>query len=307
MRTRPCLHPLPVLPGLLAVLLLLVPVAAPPARAAEPDLEEAGRRLEHLDALLGSSRSLNEDLIAALDAVEASYLALPRGASPETEKAVARWRDRAERLALKAFVLVKRDRRERDRNVRDPVSVRAARLVGRTGNAALWKDLKRLLETRLFRARHHVPAPVLESAFDAIAALGDPAALAWMTDEFVHTNSSPEKLVERLVAAQQAFVKFPLERIPGAQRHAIVKKLVQLYPATETVAAESSGSATAQSTRRFWDRIRLGVIRAAQHFAGTPRNAEGEALATMQEFAAWFRAHKDVRRPPWSGADRPQG
>lgn len=302
---RTLFRPATVLPGLLSILLLLA--AVPPARAAAADLQEADRRLERLDALLASSRSSNEDLLDALEQVETTWQALAGDVTPETAKAVTHWQDRAARSALKAFVLVKPDRHDRSRNVRDPVNERAARLVGHSGRTDLWKDLRRLLETRLFRAKHEVPMVVLESAFDAIAALGDPQALAWMTDEFVHTNASPEKLVDRLVAAQQAFVKFPLDRIPGAQRYAIVKKLVQLYPATEAVAAESSGTATVQSARRFWDRIRLGVIRAAQHFAGTPRDADGTALATMRDFATWWREHKDVRRLPWTVPAAPRG
>jgi hypothetical protein len=102
-------------------------------------------------------------------------------------------------------------------------------------------------------------------------------------------------------------VKFPLEKIPGALRYAIVKKMMQLYPATETVARQSSSDPAIRSTRRFWDRIRTGAIRAAQHLSGTPRNAEGEALATMQEFANWFRDHKNARKAPWVDPVPPRG
>ena len=295
-------HP-PLLAPLLVALLLLLTGA--PAQAEVPDVEEAQRRLDHLDALLARSRSVNEDLLAALDGVEEAYLDLKRGETPENEKVIGTWQARAEKLVLKAFGLVKPDRRDKRRNVRDPVNVHAGRIFARLARTERWRDLQRVIQTRHLRARHDVPLPVLEAGFDALAALGDPKALAWMVDEFVHTNASPERLVDQLVAAHQAFVKFPLERIPGTQRHAIVKRFVQLYPATETVARESSTSSAVHATRRFWDRIRVVVIRAAQHFAGTPRNEDGEAHATMEAFADWFREHKDVRRPPWSEMARP--
>jgi len=286
---------------ILVAALLGLSLLTPPVLGAELDLEEADLRLAHLKDQLSSSKSLNDDLLDALDQVEASALGLQRDVTPETEKAFAKWRTAAEKAYLKAFVLVKPDRRAKDRNLRDEVNLRAAQIIGRTGNVALWKDVKRGLETRHFKAKHRVPQELLEGAFDAIAALGDPKALAWMADEFIHTNSSPQKAVDRLVAAQRAMVKFPLERLSGAQRHAVFKKLVTLYPATETVARQNSNTAAAQSTRRFWDRIRTGVIRAAQHFSGMPRNEDGEALATMQEFSEWFRDHKDARRAPWTG------
>lgn len=294
--------PRPWLPALVALLFL-----AGSAYAAAPDLEEADLRLDLLDELLSSSRALNEDLLASLDQVEASYLGMSHDVPLENEAAVQKWRKRAEKLYLKAFTLVTLDRRDKTRNVREVVNRRAAQIVGRTGHTALWKSLKRGLESKHFRGRHEVSDLMLAEAFDAIAALGDPKALAWMADEFIHTNSSPEKVVDRLVAAQQAFVKFPLERVSGAMRHAIFKRLIQLYPATEAVARQSSNQSAVQSTKRFWDRIRNGVILAAQHFASTPRNEEGEALATMRELAEWFRDHKSVRKAPWADLGRPRG
>ena len=286
--------------------LISVLLPALPARAEAIDLAEAQTRLERLADVLGSSRSRSEDQLDALNRVEASYLGLLPGMAGEQAAELAKWRKQAEKLYLKAFALVKLDR-PNERNDRADVNVRAAEIIGRTGNVALWKDVRRTLRTRVFRAKYDTSQPVLDAAFDAIAALGDPDALAWMADEFIHTNSSPEKVVDRLVAAQQAFVKFPLENLPGRLRHAIVTKMMQLYPATETVAAQSSSEAGILSTRRFWDRIRTGAIRAAQHLSGTPRNAEGEALATMHEFSGWFRDHKSARGAPWVGVLPPQG
>lgn len=299
------LHSRSPVPWLLALILTLS--LAGSAQAAAPDLEEADLRLEHLDKLLSSSRTVNEELLAALDQVEASYLGMSHDVPLANEAAAQKWCGKAEKLYLKAFTLVKLDRREKTRNVREIVNRHAAQIVGRTGHSALWKKLKRGLETRYFRARHEVSERVLAEAFDAIAALGDPEALAWMAEEFIHTNSSPEKVVDRLVAAQQAFVKFPLERVSGPMRHAIFKRLIQLYPATEAVARQNSNQSAVQSTKRFWDRIRTGVILAAQHFASTPRNEDGEALATMKELAEWFRDHKSVRKAPWADLGGPRG
>lgn len=279
-----------------------------PAHAEAGDRQVAQARLDRLKKELSTSKSRSADLLGALDAVEESYRGLAKTGSPGTatpepdadlEKWRQKWRKGAEKLYLKALALTKLDRRK-EQNLRVDVNVRAAAILGRSGHPKLWKDVKRILETRVFKARYEVSQRFLESAFDALAALGDPDALAWMADAFIHTNSSPRKVVDRLVAAQQAFARFPVEKVPGKLRYVIVKKLVKLYPATESVARQSRNDPGIQSVRRFWDRIRIGAIRATQHFSQTPRNENGEALATMQELSVWFRAHKRVQRAPWT-------
>ena len=314
------------LPVTLAILLLsgLAGLAAP---AADPiDLETAKSDLARLQTSLKSRKSVSEVIAGDLDAVRDAYHNLaappppvleeiPADASDEDKAALEKenkkrkeehekemgkferdkekFKKDAEKLFIKALKLQK-IHASTNRNIRDDVNVKAAQIIGDTGTQKLAKAVQKAIDTTFFKAKYDVPTQLREEAFAALGKLNDMDSLAWMLDEFVHTK---ETEAEWMSAAHKAMVLFT--DVPGKLRHAIVQDMVKTYAGLETQAKQNSPDVKIQAAKRLWDQIKNDVIKVVQYFAGAPLNDEGEALATMEEFARWFRAHKKPNRAPW--------
>lgn len=325
----------------LLTLLVLLPVLAfgfPPALAedeAEPvPLDTAQSELDILQAKLKSSKSINEEITAALDAVSNAYhnleqpvkpepKAVPDGASDEEKAAIEaenkkaddahkvamvkferdqkKFRKDAEKLFLKAFKLQK-IHKQSETNRRDDVNVKAAQVLGETGSAKVASRVQKALETSVFKAKYEVSMQFLEEALAALGKIQDEDSLAWMVKEFTHGNKSPRYKVDQLIAAHKAMILFDREQIPGALRYKLVQEMVKTYSGIEAQAQQSSNDKNIQAAKVFWDRIKNDAIKAVQYFSFDPKNEDEEVLATMMEFQDWFRDHKNPKRAPWKRA-----
>jgi hypothetical protein len=297
----------PLLP--LLVTLALIGLTAGPAPAAQgpegTDLATARKSVDGLASALKSSRTKTNDLLAALDATAEQYHALDAAADPASDDArlrrlASKIRAAAEKLFLKALHTRKVNARKDPRlNEREVVNVRAAAVLAATGNAKLYRDVRKIIEGALTDAKHDVGQELWDAAFDAAVKLGGVEALEWIAAEYIHTRSSPAYEVDRLVAAHKTFLLFTAADLPGKLRHHVVDHLVRIYASTESTAKRSSTDPQVVSTRRLWDRIRTVVITVVQRYAGTPRDDRGVALATMVDLREWFRDHKSLRDPVW--------
>jgi len=315
-------------------LVALVPRPAPAQAedAVAVPLETAQSELEILDAKLKSSKAINEEITAALGAVSDAYRNLeeppppqlkeiPADASEEDQKAIEAenkkaqdeydvekgrfdraaetYRKEAEKLFLKALKLQK-IHRQSERNIRDDVNIKAAQVLGMTGNPKLSSQIQKALETTIFKAKYEVPQQLLEEAFAALGKLGDKDSLEWMTKEFTHSKSSPRAVVDQLIAAHKAMILFDRDKVDGSLRYKLVSEMIKTYSGTESLASQSSTDKNVQAAKVFWDRIKNDAIRVVQYFSKEPKNENEEVLATMEEFQEWFRDHKNPKREPWT-------
>ncbi len=313
-----------------------LPPIPEPTRAPEtqrPDgLADAHRALDRLEDLLRSSRSMNEDILAALADVVQLYLQPPpppgtvthapppdgtaterrfvheanlrllaeeEGWSEAYLAKVRTFRRSAERLFLEALRLQKIERRS-ERNLRDDVNIQAAQILGATGNPQVASKIQNVLETTIFKAQHEVSMQLLVECFAALARIGDEDSLEWMVKEFTHGKRSPRSSVDRLVAAQKAMIVFDRERVPGALRYELVREMIKTYAGVESQASQSSTDVPIQAAKVFWNRIGSDAVKVVQYFSFDPQDEDGEVLATMHEYQEWFRDHKNPRKPPWS-------
>jgi hypothetical protein len=297
-----------------AFLALLAFAALPPgptARADEaPGLEQAAEALRRLDGFLNRVAAPLEETLEALRALAGSYFEIAPAEGEEHdatfERLVAAHR-RAVRVRLFRALTVARP--VRGENLREPVNVEAARLLGviyadpRARSDArrfVSRGLIRALEGPLYKPRGYaISAELTETAYQALAAIGELSTLAWLADRHLHTREAPEDLAQ-ILAAHRAMLRF--REVPGELRHQIVRRMVAIYAGVETQASQSQvpGALAAQSARRFWDRTRLDLIATLQHLTGHPLNERGETLATMREFQIWWQHHGNPRRPPWT-------
>lgn len=315
--------------------LLALPVPGP-ARAADPPvepvpLETALVELGVLQSKMKSSRSINEEIIEALEAVSNAYHHLesptkpelkeiPEDASEEEREALedeneklekayqkelakfdrgsAKFRKDAEKLFIKALRLQKHHRNS-NTNTRDDVNIKAAQVLGETGNPDLAIGIQNVLEKTIFKAKYDVSTLFLDEVFAAIGKLGNLKSLEWMAKEFTHSNKSPRSVVDQLMSAHRAMVLFDREEVPGRLCHEIVGNCVKTYAGVEAQAQQSSTDKNVQAAKVFWDRIKNGAIKLTQYYSFEPRNEDDVVLATMGEFQVWFRKHKNPKRPPW--------
>lgn len=317
------------------LVLIATLVLGPPAVLAEEavpvPLETAESELDILSSKLKSSKSINEEITAALDAVSNAYHNLEQPAKPvlkeipdgtpeEEAKAIEeeneklqdayetalkkferddeRFKKDAEKLFLKALKLQKIHRAS-ERNIRDDVNIKAAQVLGQTGNPKVASKIEQTLEKSIFKAKYEVPMQLLEEAFAALGAIGDEDSLEWMVKEFTHAKKSPRALVDQLIAAHKAMILFDREKVDGDIRYDLVAEMVKTYSGIESQASQSSTDKNVQAAKVFWDRIKNDAIKAVQYFSFDPRNEDEEVLATMAEFQDWFRDHKNKRREPW--------
>jgi hypothetical protein len=286
------------------------------AAAAEAvELAEAAEQDEGLERLLSRTRATNDEIILALETVAAQFHEVKAPEDPEALKTfrdrVKSYRSRARAHFLAALLLVKVDPKLRE-NVRDPVAIAAARILGTVFSdsrtllsvrQSVARDLVRALETSLYKPHgYHVSIPLTETCFDSLARLNQIASLEWMVDQFIHTRDVAED-VAQLIAAQKAMVKFT--GVPGSLRLRIVKRMVAIYAGVETRAnsIQGFGPSAEQAARLFWDQVRVVVIAVLAFYAREPVDAQGQGFTTVREFQVWFQANDNPRRQPW--LDRP--
>jgi hypothetical protein len=193
------------------------------------------------------------------------------------------------------FVMERADR-TRSFNVHEPLNIEAARLLGETGNRHLAPRVRTQIDQYLVSKRSgDLPASPerLEASFLVLARLGDPRTLDWMMSEFVHTRSSPTWVVDQMVAAQAALARYDLKDISGPRRLKAAERFVRFYASVEDAAGRGSLSGHDLNQKVLWGRIRVGVLACLQHFTGSPKNAEGVAPGSVNEFREWLRTAKE--------------
>ena len=293
-------------------------------------LEEAAREVEILEDALRSPRAVNDELLGGLEAVQSALENLipppahviepiPDGATEEARSAIEGENDRSERewrKALRAYdraverlrddtedVLLRALREvklEDGRNARERVNIAAARMLGAWPDGGIARRFQRVIERYLLDAKHEVSPLLLEEALSGLARLGEADSLEWLIDEFSHTRSTPEEYVHQLVAAHQAMLAFPYERVPGALRHEIVEQMIRSYGPVESQAHQSSADPALVRARLFWARISHGVLEVLQRYAGEPKDARGAQFGRVATFDEWFREHKSPRDDVWN-------
>ncbi len=260
--------------------------------AASGELAEAHKDLDQLKRLLVDRKAENKEIIAYIEVVRVAH-EKAEGADED----VASFRRAAEARLMTAL---SKARVKKDANRLSEVNIAAAQALGKLAPSldekvriSLSKKVVKALEG-LRKARYDVETDRIEATFLTAARLGNARTLAWMLDEYSHTKSNEAVF---LISAHRAMVTF--ENVPGALRHAIVKKFKQDYPGVEALAKQNTNTPAARAAKMFWDRVRVDVVKVMQYFAGNPTNAKGEALSTAKEFQEWFRDHKSVRKAPW--------
>ena len=288
-------------------------LAAAPAYAV--DLEGANQDLEQLKKAT-KPRATNEDLLQYLEQVFTNIKGLEgpekpaEDASEEEKKAYAsaeakfvkardKYRSDAEKLILKIMTLVKV---KSETNIRDDVNIRAANILGDLGpllddkgRKSLSKKIMGAIDKRLTKVKtHDVNTELLAAAFGALGKLNDPSGLQWMLKNHCHANEVKKQYI---IAAHKAMVLF--KDVAGKMRYEVVSQFVKVYGSVEAQAERSSTDAKDLAKKRFWDDIKTYTIPVLQYYAGKPTDAEGSALASMADFQAFMRQHKNLRKAPW--------
>ena len=282
------------------------------------DLEGAKQDLEQLKKAT-KPRATNEDLLQYLDAVFTNVKGLKgpekpaddasdeekkawASANAKFEKNKAKYMADSEKLILKIMTLVKV---KNETNIRDDVNIAAAKILGEMGplldekgRKSLSKKIMNSIDKRLTKVKtHDVNTDLLAAAFGALGQLNDVGSLQWMLKNHCHANEVKKQYI---IAAHKAMVLF--KDVPGKLRYDVVNQFVKVYGSVEAQAEQSSTDAAILAKKRFWDDIKTYTIPVAQHYAGKPTDAEGAALATMADFQAFMRQHKNARKAPWVDA-----
>ena len=154
------------------------------------------------------------------------------------------------------------------------------------------------IDKRLTKVKtHDVNSEHLAAAFASLGKLNDEKALVWMLDKHCHANEVKKQYI---IAAHKAMIIFTA--MPGKLRHEVVSQFVKVYGGVELQAERSSTDPKDLAKKRFWDDIKTDTIPVAQYYAGKPTDADGNALASMADFTAFMRKHKNMRKAPWADA-----
>lgn len=297
-------------------LVVLLTFGAQPALAV--DFDGAENDLDQLKKAT-KSRGSNDDLLQYLDHVFTNYKSLKYEDKPAEDagaEAIKAWEDgkakfdknldkyrkKAQKLILKIMTLVKV---QSETNVRDPVNIHAAKILGEMapfldekGRSDLSKSIVRSIDKRLTKVKtHELNTDLLDAAFAALGALNDVGSLKWMLDEHCHANEVQKFYI---IAAHKAMVLF--KNVPGKLRKEICDHFVKFYGSVEAQAEKSSTDPKDLAKKRFWDDIKTYTIPVVQYYAGKPTKDDGSALATMLEFDDFMRQHKNARKAPWVDA-----
>lgn len=271
---------------------------APAAPAAEAvSLNDGRAELNHLEEYLKKSKSDNQDILAAMDAVMKAY----KGLVPNDDAGKAtfeadreKFHKEAEDLFVRALKLQK-VRPNSKSNERDDVNVKAAQLLGQT-HKRVTRDIVAVLEQNIFKAKGYEPATaVYDESFKAIALLNDHReGFAYVTD-WLKYDSTPG-VNDRVKAAFDAVIHF--QDVKGKDRFAVVERITRTFTGVEA-AANRGRTKEEQAQKRVWDKIKPSVIKALQVYSKEPKAPDGALIATVDGFTQWLRDHDSPRDPAW--------
>ncbi len=275
-------------------LIILLSVAAAGPAPADP--------LKTLDGLLKKRKAGNEEILAALDAVEAAYRA-----GDEKFKKVA------ERSYLKALAL-KRVPAKTTRNERQDVQVRAAHALGRT-RADVARAMMRTLELKIFKEKTYVPGPIFyEAVFDALAKLDAKGTSGWLLDEAIDAQYDDDSK-NRTLAAIQVLPR--LRSMTPRDRREAIRRLLALFQSFSFHVKfdyyDVAGFRGIQKQYRvlwqagpYWVEMRPVIMATLRTLATDPRTGRppldldtGEEIPTVSRFKVWFGQNKRLGHPPW--------
>ncbi len=287
---------------------------APPTPAVEGvTIADAVQELARLKEYLKKPKADNQDIIASLEACDKAYHHLiPNAppADPAAQAAFEKERDaylkQAEGAFLDAFELV-RVRQNTAANERDDVNVKAVQILGTT-RPHVTKQISDILETKVFKTKAYTPPTTLyDEAFKAIGLLNDhKVGWPYCTDWIKYDNQPV--VVDRIKAAFDALALF--KDVKGVERKDKVQKIIRTFSGVEH-GAEVNKSKEDQAQKRVWDKIKPAVIKALQVLSHEPKGADGNMLATVKAFEAWFRDNDNPKNPAWAAdksdkSDKPE-
>jgi hypothetical protein len=277
--------------------------------------------LTSLEGFIKKKKSTDDDINGFLNSVSDAFNNIvapekPADDASEEEKKIyatavkrheslqAEFNKKAEKAILKCFDLVKLSR-DKETNLRADVNRQAAVVISNL-SPRMTEDQRDSFSTKLMKsldglakAKYTVNADALEAGFAALGKMRMEKSLEWMAENFIHTKNQ-SKEIDRLIAAHKAMVMFPHAETPGKLRYEIVKEMIKTYSGTETQAEQTTNDKNVQAAKAFWDRVRVDAIKVMQHFAGeTAQTAEGQVFNRVNDFEAWFREHKSVKKAPW--------
>jgi hypothetical protein len=298
-----------VLPLSLALLTALVVGAIPTAAASGTGAAEgvtpveATSRLATLSKVLrASAKATPGEVRSALDDVAAVY-----GTAGADAKEANKFRKQANALFLKALTRWKSPRGADAPNRHEAGCIRAAEILGDAAGsldgkarAVLSRRDQGAIDNPLLKkhAAADISQEQLDASLAAVARLNSPKALDWYIKEFMHTKLAELRV---LVAAHKSLRLF--RDVPGVKRHAVVKAIIDRYAGVES-RAHQGNSVSERAAKRLWDELRLHTVPALRHFAGSPTDAKGNALATVKAFQAWWRDHKKPKDAVWRDASK---
>ena len=217
-----------------------------------------------------------------------------QGWPDEYVQEVRAFRRDAERLYVQALTLQKIDP-DTNSNTRDAVNIRAAQLLGETGNPDLSDDIIEALEQVILKAEYEVSERLYDEAFAALGRLGNQDALEWMAYRAHESRRSPPALLDQLNASHKAMLLFDRELVPGGLRYFLVSIMWMNYAPDERGACGGD-----ERAGEIWSEIGPEAIRVVQYFSFDPVDEDGQPLVTMHELAMWFLDHEDPAKPPWT-------
>jgi hypothetical protein len=272
----------------------------------------AGGLLDELERQLAQKTTPVVALLDLLDEAAVAYVTLAPGPIPPdadgnammaAEEAFLKgeraWKQRAESIFVKALVSRRVDKRNKI-NRRDPVNVRAARILRRV-HERVAPSVRKAIDKYLLDPRGYIVSPELyEEAFATLGHLGEPQSLTWLVEEVVRAERRPES-VKRTEAALKAI---PLYRdVPGKRRRAAAEHLVTLYTGIESHRHPDDYNAVRM--QEYWERIGPSVIDALRALCRDPETGKrpldqlGFWIGTVKDFDAFLRRHESLSKPPW--------
>ncbi len=299
----------------LAVLGVAPPLAAAPG-GPDPLIEAARDRVAALEKREADPRSTNDDLVAAIGAVEDAYGDLgpfaPPGKQKEAEDAREQVRRAGEAALLRALASkdVAKGTRE---NLRHPVQVRAARALGRCDpRVASW--YRHVILQEVVKDHDYDPFPALyEAAFDALLRMDRDRTFEWLIKECITQDNMPEPIT-RLLCALRAMRR--TRGVPGRLRHAVVDRIIQLFQGPEfwwiDDYQEVAGFRSDKQGRKmmfggpYWNTVRLEVEECIRFFAKDPRTGlppfdynDGSEMERIGRYLVWFANNQVYLAAPW--------
>ena len=291
------------------------------SRALEILLEDAHDRLDVLEGLLRGEEPRSYEIIPLLKRVPDEYAELrtaqaARGPwARERGDALAEYLRSAEACILAAFQMddihtyqLDENSPPRGLNGMTELNVVAAEALAETGNRDLAGTLIDEFRKMQAHERFEICEEVLKAVIEATRTLDPEAAFAWLTQDFVDSDSKPRNWVDLKIVAHRAMLKFDAEKVPGATRFELVRRLLAAYVGTERRVRETRDEGPADDkletaliqAEMFWEKIGPSVIDAIRHFAGHPTDKQGQRLESLGQLQAWLTDHQDLGSPPWS-------